>query len=422
MFQHSYQPRNFTHNLASIAYGKLGGSSNDDRLFEMLCNCTLSRDKRAPVEVTAEQLEECNQRKDIQLLCRQRSRASEFRARERIRQQIRSIVKSWTRLKVEVLREQYFTEADRRRGLGLPTDDLGRAVTIVQSPETRIGHFLDLQESEQRGYSSAFGQLLHAFLQKRASPLSEDITVTKSQSSTPDPKTAMDISIEKIEAAVSICFLCRESFANRGSLTRHHKRKHLTISFEVPFPCPECQRLNMPSHVIDSPSIWSGHVETYHGWANAPNLPAVRGVLHTAPAPESRVYCLICSKTYQPGKGFSRHLQKHKSDGVFEKKFQCGECKQQGQFTAVEGFSAWIAHSAQVHGGCPKSGALDVTSKGEHSEIGSLKRTRDDECEDDSDVLTTGRNVKMKTEHHGGSRMVSQVADSIPIDPALFNS
>jgi hypothetical protein len=190
MFQKAYQPRALGKNLAHIAYGKLGGGSGDDKLFAPLQNCSLSRDERAPISLTTEDMIECEQRSDIQQLQTELSQLSDPMARDRVSKRIRNIVKSWSRLKLKELRKIYFAEADRRRGHGLPTDDLVASSTDTQTPASRVGHFLRLEKDEWHEnitYSAVFGRLLLDFLQKRLSPLSESITVvgsTKPPSST----------------------------------------------------------------------------------------------------------------------------------------------------------------------------------------------------------------------------------------------
>ncbi|KAK9780117.1 putative C2H2-type domain-containing protein, partial [Seiridium cardinale] len=128
-------------------------------------------------------------------------------------------------------------------------------------------------------------------------------------------------------------------------------------TFQKPFPCPECQRLDLTEHIIDGPSAWSGHVETYHGKVNAPNLPPTYNIWYSGPAPGSQARCLICSKTFRPGQGFARHLQKHKKEGVFAQPFQCAECDQHDN-EMIDGYLAWVDHSVQFHGGCSRSGAI----------------------------------------------------------------
>ncbi|KAI1382904.1 uncharacterized protein F4822DRAFT_440681 [Hypoxylon trugodes] len=144
MFQHSYQPRRLGRDLGTIAFGQLGGGSGDERLFEFLRNSSLGRDERAPVSPTAEDLAGFQRRRDIQRLRTELEGVTDPAARNLISHRIAGIVKSLSRQRVLQLRETYFAEADRRRGLGLPTDDLAGAPTVSQTPDMRVGRFMRL--------------------------------------------------------------------------------------------------------------------------------------------------------------------------------------------------------------------------------------------------------------------------------------
>ena len=414
VFHHSYQPRKFGGDLSLIAFGKFGGSgsdSGDAKLFESLSNSSLGRDERAPVNPTAEDLAGFECRKDVQALRQEMRDAVDPAVQNRVSHRIANIIQSLSRLRVQELRKAYFAAADQRRGQGLPTDDLAETPAAIQSPATRIGQFLRCEELSHQGntrHSPVIGKLLLDFLQNRLSPLSGQATITSSESETLPATTSSEATIEVKQSssepkAVATCLLCRESCANRSSLTRHHKRKHLPTAFQRPFPCPECQRLQMGDHMIDGAPAWSNHAETYHGQNNAPRLPKVHQVWHmNATSGPSQVWCLICSKHFVAGKGFMKHLGTHKAAGIFAQPFQCTECPEN---TWIDGLSEWINHSAGCHGGCPQSGA-------------GLKRTCEDGLTDDRST----KKCKLESGQGYGALSASQLADTIPIDPALLES
>ncbi|CAJ2505564.1 Uu.00g129580.m01.CDS01 [Anthostomella pinea] len=65
MFQRSYQPQRLKEDIAGILFGSLGGSNGDEKLIHVLRNASLTRDERAHVNPTAEDMAEFEQRKDI---------------------------------------------------------------------------------------------------------------------------------------------------------------------------------------------------------------------------------------------------------------------------------------------------------------------------------------------------------------------
>lgn len=278
------------------------------------------------------------------------------------------------------------------------------------------------------GRPHILGNLLLDFLQNRLSPLSDDDTIVVAS---PVSKSLLATKVSKARAKAAApspkpetkttCLLCGEACVNRSSLTRHHGRKHLQKSFEQPFPCPECQRLGLGHHIIDSPFAWSSHAETYHGRDNAPNLLRERRIWHTGPTCGSRARCLLCNKNFQPGNGFARHLRKHKNEGTFTRPFECAGCP---KAIWIDGLPAWIDHSARHHGGCPESGAVVLALDDKASQFtpsgAGLKRAHDD----DWDATAAGPSAKIcKTAHSPDHGWLSpSPADSIPIDPVLFES
>ncbi|KAB5572287.1 hypothetical protein GE09DRAFT_1216851 [Coniochaeta sp. 2T2.1] len=369
MFHHSYQARNFSGNLAIIAFGGLGGDSGDAKLFKSLSNSSLSRDERAPVNPTAEDLAGFERRRDIQDLRQEMREAVDQGAQNRVSKRIANIIKSLSRLRVQELREAYFQAADQRRGQGLPADNLAETSTAVQSPATRVGQFLRFEETSQLGntrHSPAVGKLLLDLLQNRLSPLSEEVTVASSEAKTLPAITGFEATAEADQSSSE----------------------------------PEA----VEDHMIDGAPAWSNHVETYHGKNNAPNLPRVHQIWHKdGTSGPSQAWCLICSNHFQAGRGFVKHLGKHKDAGVFAQPFQCIGCPED---TWIDGLSEWIDHSARCHGGCSRSGA-------------GPKRACEDGLTNDRDA----KKCKVESGQGYGILSASQLADSIiPIDPALWDS
>ncbi|KAI1322660.1 hypothetical protein F5Y16DRAFT_30440 [Xylariaceae sp. FL0255] len=363
MFQHSYQPRHLAQDLAGIAFGKLGGGAGNARLYEVLRNSSLTRDDRAPLYATSEDLAEFNQRRDIQGLRKQLDETVDPKARDLISHKIRDKISSCSRLKVAERREAYFVAADLRRAQDLSADDLGETREPVHSPAGRVGRFMYSAEFKQEGKtpcSRAFGKLLLDYLQSRLSPLSEHFEPAKSLSNPTSAGTASrsaETPIPPSEDEKSMCILCRHTFANRSSLTRHHKRKHLKSSFKQPFACPECKRLKIGHYIISDAMAWSNHIETYHGKSHTPNLLQERQIWQTGAVPGSRERCMICNKNFQPGRAFTKHVNSHRLDGAFDQPFQCSKCP---VGTLVDGLSAWLTHSAECHGGCLRTGSVPL--------------------------------------------------------------
>jgi hypothetical protein len=92
MFHHSYQARKFSGNLAIIAFGGLGGDSGDAKLFKSLSNSSLSRDERAPVNPTAEDLAGFERRRDIQDLHQEMRETVDQGAQNRVSKRIANII------------------------------------------------------------------------------------------------------------------------------------------------------------------------------------------------------------------------------------------------------------------------------------------------------------------------------------------
>lgn len=419
MFENSYQSQHIKEDLAGISFSHLGGSSGDEALFRVLRNASLTRDELAPVDPTAEDLAGeagFEQRRDIQEMRAELRAAMDSATRTNGSHRIADAVKTLSRLAVQQRREVYFAEVDRRRGLGLSTDDLGEKPAAVQTPATRVGKFLRLgceqQGKAKAGPQHAFASLLLDLFQNRLSPQSEQTVVAQ-----PSSKISDGTEPPELEQGTKFqCLLCLEGFVTKGSLTRHHGRKHLYESFKKAFLCPECQRLRLECYMVRSATAWSNHVETFHGGNHAPNLPREIKIWHVA---EFRARCLICSKHFRAGQGFAKHMTKHKRDGTFDKPFQCSECPEN---TWVDGLAAWVDHSNRSHGGCSKSGAVILAPEAGASHAtpssAALKRAYDG----DPDAASAGRQAKaIKQDLDEGYDGLPpwMPPNHIPIDPAL---
>lgn len=269
VFERSYQPVHLRRELMSLIFGdNLAGTH--EALFDKLRQSTFKRDENAPIYPTQEDVQEIEQHDSMLVLCAKSSKSSPGE-REQIRQQMRYLRAQLSAQKVQERRNAYFKMVDKRRALGLPTDDL--AVQCLSTHRhlddpiaaANIGQLLrqscELQanrnESEER---QRFVDSLLSYLVATPKP-------TLEVESTPNPF------VGKGTPGKPRCLLCDREFSRRDGLTKHH-RQHLSDGrFSEPFPCPECVRLQWRWVIIEGPQHWSSHAEQTHGRATAPNLP-----------------------------------------------------------------------------------------------------------------------------------------------------
>ncbi|KAL1850467.1 hypothetical protein Daus18300_012881 [Diaporthe australafricana] len=364
VFQKSYQPQHLGEDLARIAFSDQTAFQGQDELFTLLKNSTLTQDHNAPVEVSLEDTKAWETRKDITEARSQLKTETDPKIRNNISHKISRIIHSLEKLRILELREQYFGEVDRRRGLGLPTDDLHLPPPVADVPATRVGRFLarsdELKQVDELMRTRQFITLLVDFYQNNLSSGSDDLRVNEPPS--PDmlyplmsaPGRRSPGTTKK--PGLPVCLLCGDTFFNRPSLTRYHARRHLEDDFQKPFPCPECLRDGRRgAPLIENTDAWSNHVELYHGRANAPRALPARMIWHTGADGGEIAYCMLCGKDgLQPGKGFSRHVSAHKKHGLFDKATKCRGCSQ----ILDPGHEAWMVHMWEVHEAWPTNGAL----------------------------------------------------------------
>ncbi|KAK3332649.1 hypothetical protein B0T19DRAFT_398396 [Cercophora scortea] len=128
VFETSYQPQHLRENLQKLAFQDEGVLENRE-LFQMLGRALLMRDEHAPIYVFEVDLHSFELRKDIQeLTAKYKAATAEHGANDKISKRICAerfyLRETLSSLALEQRRNEYFAEADRRRALGIPTDDL----------------------------------------------------------------------------------------------------------------------------------------------------------------------------------------------------------------------------------------------------------------------------------------------------------
>ncbi|KAH7012700.1 uncharacterized protein B0I36DRAFT_436685 [Microdochium trichocladiopsis] len=123
VFQKSYQPQHFAHDLVSLAFKDHAGDNSE--LFSMLRNATLRKDLGAPIYPKKEDLQKWKQRKDLtdlksqynDLVSQSSTQRPEAKA---IMAKMQHITEVLSELRVAQLRKEYFSKIDRLRELGEP--------------------------------------------------------------------------------------------------------------------------------------------------------------------------------------------------------------------------------------------------------------------------------------------------------------
>lgn len=403
VFQGSYQTKRVREDLMGLAFGSMAGRNN--ALFQRLRNMSLQRDANAPIGPSEEDLREFEQRKDV---CDLRGsleaakRAGDRKAATALDGQLRYIIKILSSLKVQEKRAEYFSRVDGLRALGLPTVGTPAARTAGSAPgegaagkgapgkvaprkrsrdaAAAVARFLQSRTrdvDEHRPFeqcSERFMNLLVGYLTRRpeADPSLDAETSEREADDVGRATREEDKEDEKDEAGNAEgeqgalpsstrtkgtrgrkeqprCLLGCGVYCRRSELTKHYKKIHVKNgTFKQPFWCPECRRLGMEdSWISGGESAWSNHVETVHDKIHAPYFPS-----YSTPA-EDPSRCLICSSSFLPGRGLTRHFRliHVRKEGMFEQPFPCPECRRQGkEDTWIDGLSAWPGHVASVHG------------------------------------------------------------------------
>lgn len=326
VFEDYYQPHRLQHDLASITFGTELTQADAD-IFALLNNATSERDPHAPIYITADDVIECDKRKDIQELQRQIRDTSGDKSV--LWGKISWIRRSWDTLKIQERRENYFKEVSKLRQQGLPCSHLQdrdrcnpRRVQYEEQNRraARLGRVLSDPDSQQDitpGYVSYLNNEDTSLL---LTALGEDIK---------PPST---------NAYAGRCLFphCRRStFTRKAALTRHVRDVH-SQDFKTPFPCPECGRLGKGEHMILHRQAWSAHVARAHGKDNAPNIPPLA------------VRCLICNRNKSASR-FMTHFKIHEQ--MFKRPFHCPECyRKTGGFEVMVCNKAdWDRHAAEFH-------------------------------------------------------------------------
>ncbi|KAF2184554.1 hypothetical protein K469DRAFT_578956, partial [Zopfia rhizophila CBS 207.26] len=341
------QPKRVREDLMRLAFGPIAG--RNDCLFQRLCSMSLSRDTDAPVDPSADDLQEFEMRNnvsDLRASLEVAWHAGNEKKSRSIKLQAENLIATLSSLKVQEKRAEYFDRVDSLRARGLPTlcsseqSSLGKALSKKHgnSLVTAIAEFLqsctnDVDEGspvDQR--SKVYMNLLVDFLDHRPQPSprpESEIPKVK-----PDPmgrQKSADVGDKKDDAETnergeqSRCFLCGGSFRGRSELTKHYHRMHVkTGTFDWPFSCPECLSQGMDDALIEGGApAWGSRVERVHGKIHAPNLPSYAHPL------KSSARCLLCEDYFVEEGGLTRHiLRTHdRKEGIFKQPFPYPKCR-----------------------------------------------------------------------------------------------
>lgn len=369
IFETSYQPRHAAPDLISLAFKDHTGDNSE--LFSMLRTATLRKDSRAPIYPKKEDIEEWEQRNDLtelkeryqKLVGQSSSHSSEIRALAAKMQYIRECLSA---LRVEQLREEYFTQIDKLRELGkqLPPsiDHISPFKPYKENERLaarEIGLALAQQTELDQEQMSAVADALVAYLRREPVRINGILRGVRMSQTIPafQQGPVMQTSSEHYQ-----CLFGCNTFSNRGKLTRHNDTQHYQKgTFEAPFQCPRC-----PDTVnINGPIMWSNHTERIHGKWYSPNPPPRLGLRQDTPwtkdvHPDT---CQLCG-TEVPNEGcFCRHFNS-KHSNQFEGSFDCPICSRNSMPQhVITGVTSWQAHLKEMHKGGGRFGHLHVPPK-----------------------------------------------------------
>ncbi|KAK4245025.1 hypothetical protein C7999DRAFT_16762 [Corynascus novoguineensis] len=371
VFQRNYLPQHIRKEIMPIIFGPEAVGTNE-QLHKMLRQATMNRDQNAPLYPTIEDVESFEKRCDMQELkqkyiASRDDKGSDHLETKRALSEYLKRRKLLIDLKVQEIREEYFTEADRRRALGQSTSDILTPTAKLYKPQTQttavdrlatnIGRFLREKDLGGQRRPQVFSQLLLAYLAKRGTEIE---TIMDSL----EGKKPQDTTQQQPEQFT--CLLCLARFPFRGNLTRHNQNVHYKKgAFDRPFPCPQCDRLGKEKYMVEGVEHWSNHVERCHGILYAPCLPSrscQRWPAEPKPAKKRDARCLICENMFYPGISLSRHFNKEHGS-LFKKAFTCHECRREdGTEVLIESRAAWMVHVAEVHARDGQSG-VDISER-----------------------------------------------------------
>ncbi|MBE3044133.1 hypothetical protein IMZ48_16495 [Candidatus Bathyarchaeota archaeon] len=330
-FQESYQPRQVCENLLKVAFGRDRAGDDKAQLFALLRNASLKRDELAPIDLTPEELQGFEQRRDVRLLRALYAETTEKRAREDLRAQRNYLKQILSRLLIEKKRKEYFANVDRMRALGLPTDLLRARRPeppsgMAQGGAVAIGRFLD--SGRREGQMELCVTLFVSYLRHRPA----EVVFLAGEAPDPVDHTTHD-------PKRSRCLLGCGSFGKRDHLTRHVGRFHLDKgTFDQPFLCPECLVNSPPQEsLIRDLSDWCSHTKAKHRQKDAPKLLLKAGYTPKRPRavrknPPKTLPCLICTHMFSREGGLTHHITTaHAKKGHFNNRvFPCPECARVG--------------------------------------------------------------------------------------------
>lgn len=376
VFLKSYQPHQVSQNLVKIAFGERAGTGDAD-LYQALQHSLRQRDPGAPIYISKQDLQAFEDRRDLRDLRRDyrnivnSSSSNDLKAKQ-IATKILWIRRTLSDKRVTELRKAYFQEVDRLRAMGVAPppraadhninpgktfDPKGAAAAAL------IGDFMQIEERDGISSTLDLPSLYVPLLRRCPAEVTTLLNSYKAdqQKGTPEPPSAPAIDPKRPHRCLFGC----DSFAKRGSLTKHNTKRHFDRGdFDQLFPCPECRRLQRGDHLINGPMQWSNHVETCHGREHAPNLP---GSLNSRPnaswmqnQPHHQLEvnlggpCLVCGDMFRNAGAFATHfrtlhVEKQK---LFESPFDCPECmRQETKPARFKDAADWQNHILDFHQG-----------------------------------------------------------------------
>ncbi|KAL2138139.1 hypothetical protein VTI28DRAFT_7389 [Corynascus sepedonium] len=185
VFQRNYLPQHIRKEIMPIIFGPEVVGTNE-QLHKMLRQATVNRDQNAPLYPTIEDVESFEKRCDMQELkqkyiASRDDKGSDHLETKRALSEYLKRRKLLIDLKVQEIREEYFTEADRRRALGQSTSDMLTPTAKLYKPQTQtaavdrlatnIGRFLREKDLGGQRRPQVFSQLLLAYLAKRGTEI-----------------------------------------------------------------------------------------------------------------------------------------------------------------------------------------------------------------------------------------------------------
>ncbi|KXJ86485.1 hypothetical protein Micbo1qcDRAFT_140131 [Microdochium bolleyi] len=362
VFQKSYQPQHFAHDLVSLAFKDHAGDNSE--LFSMLRNATLRKDLGAPIYPKKEDLQKWKQRKDLSdlksqyndLVSQSSTQCPEAKAIMAKMQHIKEVL---SELRVAQLRKEYFSKIDRLRELGeplpAPVDHINPFRTYNEKAclaARELGLALSQTTQLNQKEMSAVTDALVAYLGHQPFKIRAILQDAGMAQSLPDPQ------VVEVCSKPFMCLIDGRPFQDRGKLSNHNNLIHYRKgTFDKPFQCPAC------TSNIDGPIAWSNHTERVHGRWCSPNPPPGLFLGRNVSCADDihPDECHFCAVPWASNSGsFRRHFNCSHSK-VFDDPFDCPICiRASNSRFVINGVEEWQDHLERIHNGGGRFGRLHV--------------------------------------------------------------